>query len=352
VVAPPVREGLTMAKAVDLDRQHGMRKAAAAKGHGSRADTAPGAGAKKPPTGPSMTTTKQRQMVDTAVEIRANPTPTARDHAFMARQLVQATLPHRDPGKVEAWQRKNGNLTLVIRPGWDSKRQCSIGYPYGTVPRLLLFWLTTEAVRTRSRFIYPGDTVAEFMRKLDMNPDNGSPGAKRSDAHRLREQMLRLFRATISFEIEDNDAGSAEWLDMQVVVGGKTWWDFREPAQGALFESVIKLGEEFYEAIIAAPVPVDMRALRVLKQSPLALDLYAWATYRAFTVTQAGKPVFIRWAALAEQIGGDYGRLDHFVTAAKAALRKVKEVYPALRLGDADEGFVVKPSKPAVPARS
>lgn len=288
-------------------------------------------------------------MIDSAVEIAANPTPTDCDRAFMARQLVQATLPHRNPGKVEAWQRTNGNLTLIIRPGWDSKRQCSIGYPYGTVPRLLLFWLTTEAARTRSRLIYPGNTVTEFMRKLEMNPENGSPGAKRSDAHRLREQMQRLFRATISFEVEDINVGSAEWLDMQVVVGGKTWWDFREPTQDALFESVIKLGEEFYEAIIAAPVPVDLRALRVLKQSPLALDLYAWATYRAFTVTQAGKPAFIPWAGLRAQIGGDYGRLNNFVAAAKAALRKVEEVYPDLRLGAADEGFIVNPSKPAVP---
>src|SRR4051812_47289973 len=176
------------------------------------------------------------------------------------------------------------------------------------------------------------------MRELGMNPDNGSAGAKRSDAHRLREQMLRLFRAVVSFEIEAGDArvGSAEWLDMQVVVGGKTWWDFREPTQGALFESVIELGEKFYEALIASPVPVDMRALNALKRSPLALDLYAWAAYRTFTVTQAGKPAFIPRTALAAQIGGDYGRLDHFVTAAKVALQKVQGVYPALRLGAAD----------------
>jgi hypothetical protein len=300
----------------------------------------------------TRTTAVSLRLIDTAVEIMGDPTPIDRDRAYMARQLVQATLPHSDPGKVEAWQRTNGNLTLVIRPGWDSEKQCSIGYPYGTVPRLLLFWLITEALRTHSRLIYPGDTAAEFMRELGMNPGNGGAGAKRSDAHRLREQMLRLFRAIISFEIKDTEAGSTEWLDMQVAPYGKTWWDFREPTQGALFESVIELGEKFYEAIISAPVPVDMRALRALKRSPLALDLYAWAAYRAFTVTKAGKPAFILWTALAAQIGGDYGRLDNFVAAAKAALRKVQTVYPALRLGDAEEGFIVKPSRAAVPSRS
>jgi hypothetical protein len=290
-----------------------------------------------------------RRLIDAAAGIMGEPDPTDRDRAFMARQLVQATLPHSDPGNVPIWTRTNGRLTLAVRPYYDRQQQRHL-HPYGTVPRLLLFWLTTEAVRTRSRILHPGNTVTGFMRELGLNPDTG--GGKRGDAHRLREQMLRLFRATISFELEDNDAGVAEWLDMQVVVSGKTWWDFREPTQGALFESVIELGEKFYEALIVAPVPVDLRALRALKRSPLALDLYAWAAYRAFTVTQAGKPAFIPWTALAAQIGGDYGRLDNFVAAVKAALQKVQGVYPALRLGDADEGFVVKPSKPAVPRRA
>jgi Plasmid encoded RepA protein len=292
-----------------------------------------------------------RRLIDAAAEIMGEPDPTDRDRAFMARQLVQATLPHSDPGNVPIWTRTNGRLTLAVRPYYDRQQQRHL-HPYGTVPRLLLFWLTTEAVRTRSRILYPGGTVSEFMRELGMNPGNGGAGAKRSDAHRLSEQMLRLFRAIISFELEDHDAGSAEWLDMQVVVGGKTWWDFREPTQGVLFESSIELGEKFYEALIAAPVPVDMRALDALKRSPLALDLYAWATYRTYTVTQAGKPTFIPWAALAAQIGGDYARLDNFVAAAKTALRKVQTVYPALRLGDAEGGFVLKPSASAVRSRA
>jgi hypothetical protein len=151
-----------------------------------------------------------RRLVDAAAEIMGEPALTDRDRAFMARQLVQATLPHSDPGKAEAWQRTNGNLTLVIRPGWDSKKRCPVGYPYGTVPRLLLFWLTTEAVRTRSRILHPGNTVTGFMRELGLNPDTG--GGKRGDARRLRDQMERLFRAIISFEITDDR--SQQWLDM------------------------------------------------------------------------------------------------------------------------------------------
>ncbi len=287
-----------------------------------------------------------RRLIDAAAGIMGEPDPTDRDRAFMARQLVQATLPHSDPGKVEAWQRTNGNLTLVIRPGWDSKKRCSVGYPYGTVPRLLLFWLTTEAVRTRSRILHPGNTVTGFMRELGLNPDTG--GGKRGDARRLRDQMERLFRAIISFEITDDRSQHQQWLDMQIAPAGEMWWDYHDPNQQGLFQSWIELGEKFYEALIAAPVPVDLRALRALKRSPLALDLYAWATYRAFTVTQAGKPAFISWSALAAQIGGDYADLKDFRKKAIASFRKVQMVYPALRLGDAEGGFVLKPSASAV----
>jgi hypothetical protein len=40
--------------------------------------------------------------------------------------------------------------------------------------------------------------------------------------------------------------------------------------QTALWESWIELGEKFFNAIIAAPVPADMRVLRALRRSPLA----------------------------------------------------------------------------------
>ncbi len=55
--------------------------------------------------------------------------------AYAARQLVQATLPHRNSkGAPAEWSRSNGNYTLVIRPGYkkdslSGERRC-IGYPY------------------------------------------------------------------------------------------------------------------------------------------------------------------------------------------------------------------------------
>jgi hypothetical protein len=219
--------------------------------------------------------------------------PDKAESAFMARQLVQATLPHKDPGDVPLWTRRNGTLTLTIQPG--QKQGKLLGYPYGTLPRLLLFWMTTEAVKTKNPRLELGSSLASFMRQLGLNPDNGSKGAKRSDARRLREQMERLFKATISFEQTHHRPGRTGegWMDMKVAPEGMLWWDERRPEQAALWDSWIELSKQFFEAITAAPVPADMRALNALKRSPLALDFYTWATYTAFQTQKTEQSRFV-----------------------------------------------------------
>ena len=42
-----------------------------------------------------------------------------------------------------------------------------------SLPRLLIAWLCTEAVRTQSRVLILGDSVSEFMRKLDIYSTSG-----------------------------------------------------------------------------------------------------------------------------------------------------------------------------------
>ena len=193
----------------------------------------------------------------------------------MARHLVQCTLPHSNPGDVRVWSRRNGNLTLSIVPGVDGETGDSFGYPYGTLPRLLLFWIVREATVKKSRKLYLGQSLAQFMRDVGLNPDNGS--GKRSDSRRLRHAMSSLFRATISFDIraEVGTLRGKGWKSMQVAPEGMFWWDESSVEQGTLWQSWIELGEKFYEAIIDGPVPVQVEALRLLKGSSLELDLYA-----------------------------------------------------------------------------
>jgi hypothetical protein len=258
-------------------------------------------------------------------------------------------LPHKNPGDVPAWTRSNGNATLVIQPGWNAEKGKSVGYPYGTIPRLLLFWITTEAIRTKSRRLELGRSLNEFMTELGLNPETG--GGKRGDARRLRDQMERLLQSRIGFQkrTETGARTGLAWLNMEVAPEGDLWWDTKNPDQSALWGSWIQLGEGFYAAVTAAPVPVDMRALRALKRSPLALDLYSWLTYEAFRAHKSGKARFETWEQLHAHMGGEYKNIGDFRRKAKLALRKIKVVYPGLRLGKKQGGIEISPqSYPAL----
>ena len=58
------------------------------------------------------------------------------------------------------------------------------------------------------------------------------------------------------------------------------WWTPQRLATIAGESSTVTLSANFFDQIVEAPVPLDLRAIRALKRSPLALDLYSWATRR------------------------------------------------------------------------
>lgn len=293
-------------------------------------------------------TPTEARLVDASVIIYGEGA-TKKDAAFIARELVQVSLPHRNPGAMPIWTRSNGNITLAIQPGVDISSGKSFGFPYGTIPRLLLFWMTTEALRNKDkenpRRLNLGNSLKDFMLELGLNPENGSRGAKRSDARRLNDQMLRFFNSMISFqgEGEIGDRTITARRNMVVAEDIVFWWDTKNFAQASLWGSYVELGQRFHEAITAAPVPVDARALRALKNSALALDLYSWLTYEAFRASRSGKPRFETWEQMRSHIGGNYGRIDNFYAKVHAAIRKIESVYPGLRLGSRQGGIEVLP---------
>lgn len=308
----------------------------------------------KPPT------KAQLDLIDAATAIRE--APDAVERAFMARQLVLCTLPHSDPGDVEAWTRKTAAGALSIQRGWDGEAGKPIGHPFGTVPRLLLYWITAEVQLTKNRedispqekrTLHLGRSLAQFMRDLGMNPATG--GGKRGDAKRLHEQMERFFAARISFQQTtqvSDEATRRRRVNMDIAADSELWWNPRNPEQGALWQSWILLGEHFYDALLELPVPLDMRALRALKRSPLALDLYAWCCFKGYVIVKKGQtPQFMAWSVLAKQLGGEYSNTHEFKRKAKAALRKVAVVYPGLSISQVRGGFTIHANRLAVAER-
>ena len=79
------------------------------------------------------------------------------DLGFMARMMALCSLPRTNPGNRLQYKRVNGPFKLIMIAGGDNK------LPYGNLPRLILAWISTEVVRTRSRVIVLGPSLAKFM---------------------------------------------------------------------------------------------------------------------------------------------------------------------------------------------
>ena len=252
---------------------------------------------------------------------------------FMARAMVQATLPH---SKVDGGEfvRTNGNFTLTLQA--PSK----IGLPYGSVPRLLLAWLTTEAVKTKSRELELGDSMAAFMAELGMTPTGGARG----DITRLKNQTRRLFNSTVTASYEDVDkvADMGYRLTERSVLG----WHAKDPEQAGLWKSTVTLSEQFFNEVVDRPVPIDMRAIKALKRSPMALDIYNWLTYR---MSYLKRPTVVPWAGVAMMLGSNYAVLRQFKAAFLQELRKVLVVYPQVNAEALDDGLLIRPSPTHIP---
>ena len=275
------------------------------------------------------------QLISEALAIEAESAQDAGALGFMARAMVQATLPHRKVAGSH-FQRRNGNFTLTLLAPPEP------GLPYGSVPRLLLAWLTTEAVRTKQRELELGDSLSSFMRELSMVPTGGRWGS----ITRLKDQTGRLFGSTVSLTYSDADKRAEKGF--RLADESVLWWDPKTPDQASLWKSTVTLSEKFFAEVTERPVPVDMRALRALKKSSLALDIYTTLTHRASYLT---KPSTVTWAGLAGQFGSDYAELRDFKKAFIAELRKVSTVYAGVNVEVTDVGLVIKPTLTQVPPK-
>lgn len=223
---------------------------------------------------------------------------------YMGRCLVQATMPHTDP-KTSYFERTNGIITLSIMG------KPNIGLPYGSVPRTLLAWICTEAVRTKDPVLNLGRSQAEFLQKLNMHTDGRYTTA-------LRNQAQRLFSSMISLTGEQGNDFGVE----NVVIAKRAFlfWNPKRPEDRALWESTLTLTGDFFEEVTRSPVPIRLDYLHALRQSPLAMDIYTWLTYRVFLLRAKGRPfVQIPWVALMAQFGSSYG------AAAKASAELTDE---------------------------
>ncbi len=260
---------------------------------------------------------------------------------FIAKFLVQTTLPHRRQSSSH-YTRTDGRFTLRITAVGGA------GLPSGSYPRLILIWMTSEAIRTSSRELELGGSLSRFMAELGLQATGGHWGT----IPRFRDQMQRLVGAAISasWDVDVDGRHVAAGENLILADRFQLWWTPQILPAAPTPKSSITLSANFFEQLVASPVPLDLRAVRILKQSPLALDLYAWATRR---VSYLERPTLISWEALRRSFGAGYadtpqGRLK-FRARVLDAFGRVCRVYSALHLEIEDGGVLLLPSVPHIP---
>ena len=264
------------------------------------------------------------------------------DMGFMARLLALCCFPRTNPGNRKEYVRRNGPYQLYMMAGGGNK------LPFGNLPRLLLAWISTEAVRTQSRELVLGASLSEYMRMLGvLSSDSGGTWGIRT---RLRNQMRRLFNAHVQL-VYKHERGEAT-VNSPVASQTELWWDPKRPDDPVLWESRIRLGEEFFNEVIRNPVPLDMNILRALKRSSLGLDLYLWLTYRTFSLK---RPLRLSWRQVYRQFGADPAKADDkfvvrdFRKDCLRELAKIKTSWPGLNYATAKGVLIVLPSTPSIP---
>jgi Plasmid encoded RepA protein len=274
-----------------------------------------------------------RQCVETAFAVLSDED---RRIGIMHAGFAMTALPHKAIIATD-WERQGGSVKLRVESGRDS---CGtyVGLPFGSIARMILLYLQTEAVRNRSREVELGRSMNHWLGTMGI--DNGGKTYRlvRQQAQRISLCKLTFYRAT---------------EDAMFVSNGSFVRDAILPArddgsQLSLWREAVRLDEGFYESLIEHPLPLREAAIREIGSRSMAIDTYIWLAYR---LHELAKPTPISWAALHQQFGGGFSLIRQFKAKFREPLEIALAAYPEARIEITETGVTLHPSPAPVPER-
>jgi Plasmid encoded RepA protein len=249
-----------------------------------------------------------------------------------------ASLPHKRTQEA-VWERDSGHLKLLVESGLNSAKQ-PIGIPYGSIARMILLYLQTQAVRTKSRDVELGASMNAWLGAMGITVGGNTYRLVREQAHRISRCRLTFFRRTQGAEMVTNGAFIRDAI-LPITP------DFS--GQGCLWQERVRLDEGFYQSLIDHPLPLREAAIRKISNRSMAIDLYIWLAYRLHVLSSQ---LTITWPALHGQFGEGYKEVRFFRRDVLPSLRLALAVYPEARVEiDEKKGLTLLPSPPPVPER-
>ncbi len=295
----------------------------------------------RPPSRPAGLTGPQRRFLDRLPELDDPDAAILYQHSV----LCQTVMPYKNQGDgVRLWSRSQGKVHLEIQAGraMHPERQCfvDVGLPYGPKPRLVLYHLNAEALRTNSSLIEVEDTFTAFVKRIGLSPTGRA-------LNMVKDQLTRLSAADFRFGFAKD--GRAVTKKGTIVDGFDLWFP-KDDRQRVLWPTTVQFSHEYFVDLVEHAVPLNETAVAMIKDSAMALDIYTWLAQRLHRVP-VNRPQFIPWPALQDQFGHGYTRLRKFREVFLHTLKRVSLVYPEARMETSDRGMALKHSAPPVPAR-
>jgi len=290
--------------------------------------------------------TREEKIIEASVAISRNK-PAGDDLGFMHPIMCQLGLPRSKVEQTSSFSRISGNAALMIEAGklWNGNSFVQQPVPYGSMPRLMLIWMNTYAVRHKTQEIPLGKYASDFLKKLGKIPNDGIRGSY--SVYRIQLQALAACRISLGFNLD----GKAYTCDSKPIKCFEAWIPTTD--EQSSWPSSVTLSDEYYQTLIEHAVPIDMRALLALKGSSLAMDVYVWLAERLHRIS--GRPMLLYWENIREQFAQEYdgkhAQQDFkkkFLRALQAALAE----YPQARVKIVTGGLLLMASPPPVPYKT
>jgi Plasmid encoded RepA protein len=281
----------------------------------------------------SMAITKaERNAIDAAASILAEEEARLGiTHAGFA----MTSLPHK---RIEdaVWRRQGPHTTLLVASGHDEQGE-RIGVPYGSLARLILLYLQTEAIRTGRAEVELGRSMNAWLSRMSL-----AIGGRTYQL--VSEQARRISACRLTFFIER--PGAKVFENGAFVSGGISMAGVSDPRQPTLWQEKVRLDAGFLRSLQEHPVPVREEAIRVIGTRSMAIDIYIWLAYRLHVLT---KPTSISWISVHTQFGAGFKHIRQMKPSFIEALGMALAVYPEASVRLEQEGLILYPSAPAIP---
>lgn len=247
--------------------------------------------------------------------------------AFLHSALCAMSLPTKRPKDETApIIREDGKYALAISPR-PVLRQTNgkatmetLGVPYGSYPRVALIFLFSQAVIKQSRDVYLGRNFTDWMRRLGYQTVSYGP---RGTANLMKQQVDRLLACEWQIRWNGDDRDESAFAVRDVKISNEYAGSLDK--DGA-FAREIRMSEVFYKHLVDHAVPLNEVAVRELKNTPTALDLYTYFAYRLPRITSS-RGQTLSWDQLARHLG-NAADTKRFRQTVRETMQLVSAVYP------------------------